>query len=179
MLLFPGSFAFLSANKIRKLITWSFALAHCVSLWTGSLFGEKSSKEREGKVPRSTKGLFTGYHCVSSWDARWRRRSALGGKAVCGGCRSRSRGIRPDGSTPLNTVDEASYCVKCKFFFSFVIFPSPLLVSCNMHFLTTRKNIAFLYSRIPLATFLEEPFIPTNDSYRYMFFALVGWWFPC
>ena len=58
-----------------------------------------------------------------------------------------------------------------------------MLVSCNMHFLTTRKNIAFLYSRIPLATFLdsvlEEPFIPTNNSYRYMFFALVGWWFPC
>ena len=45
------------------------------SLWTGSLFGEKNSKERKGKVgwggerpfrfslslvPRSTKGLFTG-----------------------------------------------------------------------------------------------------------------------
>ena len=49
-----------------------------------------------------------------------------------------------------------------------------MLVSCNMHFLTTRKNIAFLYSRIALATFLEEPFISTNNSYRYMFFALVG-----
>ena len=34
-----------------------------------------------------------------------------------------------------------------------------MLVSCNMHFLATRKNIAFLYSCIPLATFLEEPFI--------------------
>ena len=54
-----------------------------------------------------------------------------------------------------------------------------MLVSCNMHFLATRKNIAFLYSCIPLATFLEEPFIPTNNSYRYMIFALVGWWFPC
>ena len=72
--------------------------------------------------------------------------------------------FRPDGNTPVNTVDEASYCVKCKFFFSFVIFPSPMLVSCNMHFLTTRKNIAFLYSRRPLATFLEEPFIPTNKT---------------
>ena len=39
------------------------------SLWPGSLLGEKNSEEREGKgegfslspVPRSTKGLFTGY----------------------------------------------------------------------------------------------------------------------
>ena len=50
------------------------------SLWTGSLFGEKNSKEREGKggerpfrfslslVPRSTKGLFTGYLRPSSWN---------------------------------------------------------------------------------------------------------------
>ena len=49
--------------------------------------------------------------------------------------------FRPDGNTPVNTVDEASYYVKCKFFFSFVIFPSPMLVSCNMHFLTTRKKL--------------------------------------
>ena len=53
------------------------------SLWTGSLFGEKNSKEREGKgrerpfrfslslVPRSTKGPFTGYYSLRSLGNSW------------------------------------------------------------------------------------------------------------
>ena len=32
----------------------------CKSLWIGSLFGQKNSEKKEGKVRRSTKGLFTG-----------------------------------------------------------------------------------------------------------------------
>ena len=82
--------------------------------------------------------------------------------------------FRPDGNTPVNTVDEASYYVKCKFFFSFVIFSVANACFVQHAFPYNTKKIAFLYSRIPLATFLEEPFIPTNNSYRYMFFALVG-----
>ena len=30
--------------------------------------------------------------------------------------------VEVEGGTPVNTVDEASYCVKCKFFFFFFIF---------------------------------------------------------
>jgi len=36
--------------------------------------------------------------------------------------------VEVDGSTPVNTVDEASYCVKCKFFFFFFNFSKETLL---------------------------------------------------
>ena len=52
--------------------------------------------------------------------------------------------VEVEGGTPVNTVDEASYCVKCKFFFFFFIF-------LKKHFFSV-ANACFVQHAFPCNT---------------------------